>query len=423
MDRYDVVVVGAGAFGLGSAYHLARRGAGRIALVDSLPGPGQGNTGRSVGGFRKGLFTSELNRMLSESTVAFLSDLQRSGVDLGMHNVGYLVLLNGPQLEANERAIGELVRRGNARLIRAEELRELVPWMRLEFDGDEEAAILGLRDVEAALFSGQSGYLDVEKLVNYLHGEALDAGVEPRFSERVRRLRLGPVVSIGHPREPLAWQEKRVEALETDRGEIRADVVVLATGAWINELLDPIGIDSHVKPKKRQVFSIEAKGDLRRFFEVEGFNEYSSLPMTFFPRGPYVVPRVRERVLWTGMSDDVGRPWGIDFSPEETFYLDNIYPTLSKVFPVLKDVRPTSMWAGCYSINAIDENPIAFRWSNLIVVTGGSGSGVMKYDAMSRVVASLAFGEEEAVLYTGERLPVSWLGIRNRRAEPESFVF
>ncbi|MCX8203305.1 MAG: FAD-binding oxidoreductase, partial [Nitrososphaeria archaeon] len=214
MDRYDVVVVGAGAFGLGSAYHLARRGAGRIALVDSLPGPGQGNTGRSVGGFRKGLFTSELNRMLSESTVAFLADLQRSGVDLGMHSVGYLVLLNGPQLEANERAIRELVRRGNARLIDAGELKGLVPWMRLEFDGDEEAAILGLRNVEAALFSGQSGYLDVEKLVGYLHREVLDAGVEPRFNERVRRLRLGPVVSIGHPREPLAWQEKRVEALE-----------------------------------------------------------------------------------------------------------------------------------------------------------------------------------------------------------------
>ncbi|MCS7127246.1 MAG: FAD-binding oxidoreductase [Thaumarchaeota archaeon] len=423
MDRYDVVVVGAGAFGLGSAYHLARRGAGRIALVDSLPGPGQGNTGRSVGGFRKGLFTSELNRMLSESTVAFLADLQRSGVDLGMHSVGYLVLLNGPQLEANERAIRELVRRGNARLIDAGELKGLVPWMRLEFDGDEEAAILGLRNVEAALFSGQSGYLDVEKLVGYLHREVLDAGVEPRFNERVRRLRLGPVVSIGHPREPLAWQEKRVEALETDRGELRADVVVLATGAWINELLDPIGIDSHVKPKKRQVFSIEAKGGLRRFFEVEGFNGYSSLPMTFFPRGPYVVPRVRERVLWTGMSDDVGRPWGIDFSPEESFYLDNIYPTLSKVFPVLRDVRPTSMWAGCYSINTIDENPIAFRSMNLVVVTGGSGSGVMKFDAMSRVAASLALGEEEAVLYTGERLPVSWLGIRDRRAEPESFVF
>ncbi|MCS6788306.1 MAG: FAD-binding oxidoreductase, partial [Aigarchaeota archaeon] len=420
MDRYDVVVVGAGAFGLGSAYHLARRGAGRIALVDSLPGPGQGNTGRSVGGFRKGLFTSELNRMLSESTVAFLADLQRSGVDLGMHSVGYLVLLNGPQLEANERAIRELVRRGNARLIDAGELKGLVPWMRLEFDGDEEAAILGLRNVEAALFSGQSGYLDVEKLVGYLHREVLDAGVEPRFNERVRRLRLGPVVSIGHPREPLAWQEKRVEALETDRGELRADVVVLATGAWINELLDPIGIDSHVKPKKRQVFSIEAKGGLRRFFEVEGFNGYSSLPMTFFPRGPYVVPRVRERVLWTGMSDDVGRPWGIDFSPEESFYLDNIYPTLSKVFPVLRDVRPTSMWAGCYSINTIDENPIAFRSMNLVVVTGGSGSGVMKFDAMSRVAASLALGEEEAVLYTGERLPVSWLGIRDRRAEPES---
>ncbi|MCS7095413.1 MAG: FAD-binding oxidoreductase [Thaumarchaeota archaeon] len=423
MDRYDVVVIGAGAFGLGSAYHLARRGAGSIALIDSLAGPGQGNTGRSVGGYRKGIFTSELNRMLSESTVSFMSDLQRSGVDLGMHNVGYLVLLNGDQLETHERAIREMVRKGNARFLSSDDLGSLVPWMRLDFRGDEEAEMLGLKNVEAALLSDQSGYLDVEKLVNYLHEEIVDAGVELRFGERVKRLRLGPVVSIGHPREPLAWQEKRIDVIESDKSEVRADLVVLATGAWINELLDPLGLDSHVKPKKRQVFSIEAKGELRKFFEVDGLNEYSTLPMTFFPRGPYLTPRVRERALWTGLSDDVGRSWGIDFAPEETFYYDNIYPSLSKVFPVLKDVRPTSSWAGCYSINTIDENPIAFRWSNLIVVTGGSGSGVMKYDAMSRVVASLAFGEEEAVLYTGERLPVSWLGIRNRRAEPESFVF
>jgi glycine/D-amino acid oxidase-like deaminating enzyme len=81
------------------------------------------------------------------------------------------------------------------------------------------------------------------------------------------------------------------------------------------------------------------------------------------------------------------------------------------------------MWAGCYSINTIDENPIVFRVMNLVVATGGSGSGVMKADAIGRAVTSLLLGEEETVLYTRERLPVSWLGVRGRRAEPESFVF
>jgi FAD-dependent oxidoreductase domain-containing protein 1 len=423
LERYDLAVIGAGIFGLASAYHYVRRAGGKVVVVDSLSGPGQGNTGRSVGGYRKGIFTSNLNRLLSESTVAFFEDLQRSGVDLGMHPIGYLILLDAEGLERNSHAIEAFVKKGNAKLLEADELSSMVPWMRLKFGGDEEAQLLGLRDVEAAVFSPSSGYLDVEKLVSYYHRDLLDRGVEFRFGTTVKRLRLSPVTSIGHPREPLAWQAKKVEALETDRGEISAENVVVAAGAWVNDLLDPLGIDSHVKPKKRQVFSVEAKGELSKFFEVEGFNGYRSMPMTFIPRGPYVAPRVRERALWLGYSDDLGRPWGIDFTPEEHFYYDDIYPMVSKLFPAFRDVRPSSMWAGCYSINTIDENPIVFRVMNLVVATGGSGSGVMKADAIGRAVTSLLLGEEETVLYTGEKLPVSWLGVRGRRAEPESFVF
>lgn len=423
MERYDLAVIGAGIFGLASAYHYVRRSGGRVVVLDSLGGPGQGNTGRSVGGYRKGIFTSNLNRLLSESTVAFFEDLQRSGVDLGMHPIGYLILLDSEALERSSAAIEEFVRKGNARVMGADELGSIVPWMRLRFGDDEEAQLLGLRDVEAAVFSPTSGYLDVEKLVAYYYEDLLDRGVEFRFGTTVKRLRLSPVTSIGHPREPLAWQAKRVGAIETDGGELSAESVVVAAGAWVNQLLDPIGIDSHVKPKKRQVFSVEARGDLARFFEVEGFNSHRSMPMTFVPRGPYVAPRVRERALWLGYSDDVGRPWGIDFTPEESFYYDNIYPIVSKIFPAFRDVRPTSMWAGCYSINTIDENPIVFRSMNMVVATGGSGSGVMKCDAIGRAVTSLLLGEDEFALYTGERVPVSWLGIRGRRAEPETFVF
>ena len=41
---------------------------------------------------------------------------------------------------------------------------------------------------------------------------------------------------------------------------IISDTVVLACGAWGNELLEPVGIDGHVSCKKRQLFSVSAKG-------------------------------------------------------------------------------------------------------------------------------------------------------------------
>jgi hypothetical protein len=33
--------------------------------------------------------------------------------------------------------------------------------------------------------------------------------------------------------------------------------------------------------------------------------------MTLIPRGPFLVPRVRDRSVWMGISDDIGRPWKI----------------------------------------------------------------------------------------------------------------
>jgi len=422
-NSYDLLVVGAGIFGLASAYHYARRTSGKIIVIDSLGGPGQGNTSKSVGGFRKGLFTSNLNRILSESTASFFMDLQASGYDLGLSQVGYLVLLNVEHYEKYIEMIGPILHEGYARLLTPTELARIIPFMNLKYSGDEEAEILGLRDIAAALYSPFSGYIDVEKLVNYYYEELVNAGVEFLFNARVEKLVLGPVCSIGHPREPLAWQAKKFVGVETRSGLIEADKILVASGAWINELLDPVGIDAHVKPKKRQIFSMPATDDLRDFFEVEGLNPYNTLPMTFIPRGPFIAPRVRDRSIWMGMSDDIGRTWKIDDKPEEYFYYDNIYPILSKIFPPLKGARPKSMWAGCYSINTIDENPIIFRELNLVVATGGSGSGVMKSDAIGRIAASLLINEPIAVLHGGEKVRVDWLQLRGRRVEPEILVF
>ncbi|MCS7142511.1 MAG: FAD-binding oxidoreductase [Aigarchaeota archaeon] len=422
-QRYDLVVVGAGIFGLTSAYHVLRNGSARVLIIDERSGPGQGNTGRSVGGFRSGLFSSELNRVLSESTVAFFRHLQFSGVDLGMEEVGYLILLTEEMKVKYSKIIEDL--RGTSKVVEydVKELQRAIPYARFELEGDEEAKILGLDKIKGAIFSPRSGYLDVEKLVDYYYRELRSMGAEFKFNTRVERLNLRPVKSIGHPREPLAWQAKRIESIETGDGTLRADQFLLAAGSWVNQLTDPLGIESFIRPKKRQVFAVKATGGLSAFFDTEGFNETRSLPMTFIPKGPHIIPRVRERSLWFGFSDDVGRPWGIDDRPEESFYFDNIHPVLSRVFPVLENVRPDSMWAGSYSINAIDQSPIVYRVLNLVTVTGGSGSGLMKSDSVGRVAAAVIMGKETVELFDGRKIDVELLDVRRRRPDPEILVF
>jgi hypothetical protein len=57
----------------------------------------------------------------------------------------------------------------------------------------------------------------------------------------------------------------------------------------------------------------------------------------------------------------------------------------------------------------------------MIYVGAATGNGVLKSDALGRVVASLYLGEEEAELYDNRRLRVADLGVDTRNVEEEAF--
>ena len=79
-------------------------------------------------------------------------------------------------------------------------------------------------------------------------------------------------------------------------------------------------------------------------------------------------------------------------------------------------------WAGQCHNNTLDGNPYVSRRSNLTVVAGASGSGIMKCDAIDRVVAALHLGMESAELFGGGSFEVAALGVEHRRVEPEALL-
>jgi glycine/D-amino acid oxidase-like deaminating enzyme len=80
------------------------------------------------------------------------------------------------------------------------------------------------------------------------------------------------------------------------------------------------------------------------------------------------------------------------------------------------------MWAGQYAVNSFDGHPIVDSIPGLIYVGAASGSGIMKCDALGRIVSALYAGREKAELYDGSRFRVSDLSIENRRTERERFI-
>src|SRR5580700_9964658 len=100
-DRADVVVVGAGIMGLAIAYHLARDGAGYVAVIDKgyLCG---GASGRNGGGVRA-QWSSEANvRLMQESIRLCREFASEMKINVWFRQGGYLFLARN---EAMRRAL------------------------------------------------------------------------------------------------------------------------------------------------------------------------------------------------------------------------------------------------------------------------------------------------------------------------------
>ncbi len=434
-ETFDVIVVGAGVLGVATAYYIQKNSPDKdVLLLDRYLAPGQANTAMSAAAVRN-MFASSTNQLLTDTTIKYVEHVQEGlGRELLFEKTGYLWLLSERQFSNGSAQLWmhRMDASGiNYRVYEKEELTQMVPGLNMDFVGDEEAELMHLEQASYGLYGGDCGVLDPTRLVEYYYEEFKSlSSVRPRFGVEVERLILEADPKLDLPGEPFVWQEKRVTGVQTDRGELRArDAVVLATGAWSNALLDPIGIDSQTKGKKRQLFVVHAsdKPALNELLFTDGFNSLGCIPFTILPSaGVYFRPQLQEKGFWIGCGDKLGRAFKYvqtddDLVPESAYYENSVYPVLSKYFPAFEDVRPVNSWAGgyCYSPDAI---PFVYFDHGVLVVNGASGSGIMKSDALGRIADALFRGEEYAELYGGRKIKADALSIKHRDVEVESVV-
>lgn len=437
MDEADVLVVGAGILGLASAYHILEENPGKkVLLVDRYGAPGQGNTGRSNAMFRN-TFSSTDNQILADSAIDYYLHVQKDlKEDLGLQQIGYLWLMDQEQLAASEAYLKKMEANGiESRTLGRAEIQQKLPGIAMDGNGTGQASLMGLPEIAGGVFGPKCGRLDPDKLVRHYAKMFTEKGGTVSFNTEAEGLVVGPTNRLGMDGEPFVWQKSRVESVKLKgrvNGEVRAGTVVIACGAWENELLSPIGVDGHVKAKKRQLFSIQAQGDpkVEGLLRVDGFSPLHLLPLVILPKsGVHFKPVSEEGSLWVACEDEVNRPF-IDlpdhdlnsYTAETKYYETGIRPILAGYFPAFSEARVKAMWAGLYSYNTIDYLPFVFAKDNLIVVGGDSGSGIMKGDSLGRVVSAAYAGEDEATLYGGTSYKVSKLGFERRDVEREDWV-
>lgn len=419
--RFDVAIIGAGIVGLSSAYYLKRENPDlNVVVIDRSPTYAQGNTARSAAGFRD-MFASNLNFSLSHSSIGFYRHVQEElKNDLGMEFVGYLFLMNrdDPRLKLLE----EVSRKTEVERLDLDVLTGY-DFLKTKLDSDTKN-LMNLSDIDVGILGKNCGTIEPELLADFYYNSALRLGVQFMFNTTVKEFRLQPVNPIDYPGEPFLWQKKHVRYIETNAGNIEADVFISATDVWTTELLDPTGIDSHTRPKKRQVFQISGP-NVEKVLHGWDRNESGVLPFTILPSfGIYLRPAPKYKSLWVGAADDYNRDYSLKDDPEAErgFYDNSVAQIVQAYFPTLSYPRVTGMWAGYYAYNTLDGTPYIFRDLNMIIATGTSGSGILKGDAIGRIVEALYSGKEYTELYGGIKFRTSSLGIKNREVDRETFI-
>ncbi len=225
-DSAEIAIVGAGIMGLATAHALCRDGQGGVALFDR-GAPGSGDSGRSFSMVRRHYSNAVTARLAMAGTHTIANWEDEVGVaDAGYVRCGYL-------LTVPERL--EAACRDN--VIRLQDLgldtRFLAPAEIAAVDPE-----LSTEGVAGAAYEPDGGFADAQKMCLGWFAAAASRGLDHRLGCGVRAIQV---------------QAGRVAGVETDRGFTAAGTVVIATGAWTNDLLRPIGAEQPIELRRLQV--------------------------------------------------------------------------------------------------------------------------------------------------------------------------
>ena len=339
-ERSDAVVIGGGVMGAAALHYLVELGCERPLLVerDTLA---SGSTGHCAGGVRT-LFSDELNVRVGLESIRRLERFRDEiGHELDLRLDGYLFLLDDEaDLTRFEDELALQAAHGiDSRLLGPGEARELVP--QLAVDG-----LLG------AVFCPVAGTVTPDLVVQGYARRAAERGARIEQSCEVTRIRTAG---------------GRVTGVETARGAVSADRVILAAGAWSGELAATCGLELPVVPERRYMFFT---GD------APGFPP--RLPLTidfgtgfyFHREGPGLALGGREQTL------------------------DELAPIAARRLPALEELEIRSSWWGLYEMSP-DHNALvgaAEHPAGLSYATGFSGHGFQQGPVIGEHLARLALG-------------------------------
>ena len=365
----DVIVIGAGVSGASIGYQLARQSDRRVAVVDARP-PVGGISGRTFGQIRQHYSNELMVRMALRGFHCIRNWATEVGYgDPGYIRLGYMLIVTENQIDGLRRNV-ELGRRlgVDTRFVGPDEIAAIEPLVNAE-------------SLAGGAYEPDGGYIDVTKMVLSWLGAATAAGAEV----------LTPLAV-----EEICVSDGAVTGVATARGVIAAPLVVVATGAWARDLLDPLGVHVPIERRRLDLAMLEQEPGARALhtFITDGNSNL------------VIRPDMGRRVLAVAYPPDmpeVDDPLADAPPVDHEDHAARIRRAVAERLPSMAIAKTVSTTSGAYDITP-DYHPI-LGWANeiadvtgLYLAVGFSGHGLKLSPSVGEIAASHVLGTEQSAI-------------------------
>ena len=378
----DVVVIGAGVTGASIGYQLARHSDLRVVIADARA-PVGGISGRTFGQIRQH-YSNELMVRIAQRGFHCIQnwDSVVGFGDPGYARFGYMLLVVEDQLDGLRYNI-ELGRSlgVDTSFVVGSQITEVEP-------------LVNADGLAGGAYEPEGGYIDVTKMVLSWLTAASAAGAEV----------LAPVNV-----EEVMTSGGAVTGVNTADGEIRAPVVVAATGAWARDLLDPLGVEVPIERRRLEMAVLEQSAGARALGTciTDGNSNLVIRP----DMGRHIVA-VAYPPEMPVVDDPLADASGADHAAHDV----RLRAAIAERLPSLTVASTVSTTAGAYDV-APDYHPI-LGWASdiapvdgLYLAVGLSGHGLKLSPALGEIVAAGVLGIDQV----GDAPPIDISALRPSR--------
>ncbi|MHA1778931.1 MAG: NAD(P)/FAD-dependent oxidoreductase [Candidatus Heimdallarchaeaceae archaeon] len=352
--HYDVVIIGAGSVGVPAALAMAKKGV-KVAVIDELFAPGQGQNKKAIGGIRATHTSPAKIKLCLRSIEIFSTWEEKYGHDIEWFQGGYTFVA---YTENDEKMLKESItiqqKAGlNINWVDTEKIQELVPGIVSE----------GLR---GGTYSPEDGNASPLKSILAFYDQSIVDGAEYFLKERVINIK---------------QENGKITKVVTNKDEYETSYVVNAAGKNARQIGELVGLDIPVYPDSHEAgisepvkkFIDPLVVDLRPGPGTKNFYFYQN------KHGQFVLCLTPEPLI-PGTNED-----------ETSVFLPQVANRLTKLIPRTKHLRMRRTWRGLYPMTP-DGMPIvgiAEKIEGFVNAVGMCGQGFMLGPGLGELLARI----------------------------------